>query len=209
MIRLTRLRTWRGRSISPGALAATFFIAGSLGFGVWQLGHGLYIEAKAVLAQHLLNRAWTQTLADQDGQPGTHKPWPWADTWPVAKLELPRLHSSTIVLAGASGEAMAFGPGHLAGTPAPGDPGTSVIAAHRDTHFAAIKDLEPGDEIRVTRADGTHYLFRVSHMRVVRAGASGIDPYAGGQTLALVTCYPFGATKQGPLRYVVIANAAF
>lgn len=199
---------WRRRP-SGAALAAGLLVAGLVGFGVWQLGQGLYIEAKAVLAQHLLDRAWTQTLAHNGSQKtSAHKPWPWADTWPVAKLNLPRLHSSTIVLAGASGEAMAFGPGHVAGTPAPGNPGTSVIAAHRDTHFAALKELEPGDEIRITRADGAHYRFQVSHIRVVRADASGIDPHAGGQTLALVTCYPFGATKRGPLRYVVFAQAA-
>ena len=50
--------------------------------GAWELGHGAWIHAKAQLAQYLLQRAWERTLR---GEPAA-KPWPWADTWPVARL---------------------------------------------------------------------------------------------------------------------------
>jgi len=35
--------------------------------GVWELGHGMWIHAKAQLAQRLLQRAWERTLAEEQG----------------------------------------------------------------------------------------------------------------------------------------------
>ena len=166
-------------------------------------GQGLYIHAKAALAQVLLERAFSESLATGSAV----KAWRWADTWPVARIEVPRLSASEIALAGASGEALAFGPGHLDGTPEAGEPGTAVYAAHRDTNFAFLKDIRAGDEIRVTRRDGETVRFRVEGMRVAAWNASGIDPHAGGRRIALVTCWPFDAMTRGPLRYVVEAVA--
>ncbi len=176
-------------------------IAAALLFGLSQIAQGVYIKLKAGAAQVLLERAWSRAMAGERAP----KAWPWADTWPVARIEAPRLKQSAIVLMGASGEAMAFGPGHVSFTPMPGRRGTSVIAAHRDTHFAFLKDVKAGDELRVTNADGSRYRFRVSGFEVVDADASGIEPSAPGYNLALVTCWPFNANTRGPLRYVVHA----
>ena len=170
--------------------------------GLTLVGQGLYIHAKAWLAQILLERAFSQGLA-------TAKPvkaWGWADTWPVARIEVPRLKTSEIALAGASGEALAFGPGHLDGTPEAGEPGTAVYAAHRDTNFAFLGEVKAGDDVRITRADGKRFGFRVEGTRVVAWNASGIDPHAAGRRLALVTCWPLDARTRGPLRYVVEAR---
>jgi sortase A len=170
--------------------------------GLWLIGEGAYIQAKAALAQALLDRAFSESAASGDKA----KPWPWADTWPVARIAVPRLGTQAIVLAGGSGQALAFGPGHLTGTPAPGDPGTSVIAAHRDTHFAFLGDLVKGDEIVVERADGEVKRFRVEGRRIVRFDGYGVDPGASVHRLALVTCWPIGVLTTGPLRLVVEAE---
>jgi sortase A len=170
--------------------------------GLWLIGSALYVHAKALLAQILLNRAFAAEIASG----AILKPWPWADTWPVARIEAPRLKASAIVLAGGSGQALAFGPGHLERTPEAGEPGTAVYAAHRDTHFAFLSRIEPGDAIVVTRWDGTVVRFRVTHTEVVRWDSSGIDPTAGGRRLALVTCWPLNSLLPGPLRYVVYAD---
>jgi sortase A len=164
--------------------------------------HGAAIPAKAALAQVLLERAWTRTLAGE----GEAKPWPWADAWPVAVVEAPGLGARAVVLSEAGGEAMAFAPMHLAQSPEPGDPGVAVLAAHRDTHFRFLKDLVAGDEIRVTTADGVARSFRVLGGEVVRADRSGIEPSGGEPRLALVTCWPFDAKVRGPLRYVLWAE---
>ncbi|WP_343713939.1 class GN sortase [Inquilinus sp.] len=170
--------------------------------GVTLAGQGLWIHAKAQLAQLLLDRAFAATL--ETGR--SVKPWPWADTWPVARIDLPRLGESAIALAGASGQALAFGPGHVADTPEAGDPGTAVYAAHRDTHFRVLRDLKVGDEIDVTRRDGRRVAFKVTGTRVALWDVSGIDPRAPGRNLVLATCWPFDATMRGPYRYLVEAE---
>ena len=170
--------------------------------GLALCAQGLWIPAKAALAQVLLDRAFAQSQAS--GQPV--KPWPWADTWPVARITFPSLDRSVIVLDGASGQALAFGPGHVAGTPAAGDRGTAVYAAHRDTHFALLGDLKAGDAILVERIDGRSARFEVTGAQVVRWNASGVDPDAPGRTLALATCWPLDARTPGPWRYLVRAR---
>lgn len=170
--------------------------------GVVLCAQGLWIPAKAALAQVLLERAFDQSVLT--GQPV--KPWPWADTWPVARITFPRLGRAVIVLDGASGQALAFGPGHVAGTPDAGDRGTAVYAAHRDTHFALLGDLRAGDAVEVARIDGRRARFQVAGAQVVRWDASGVDPHARGRALALATCWPLNATAPGPLRYVVWAE---
>ena len=170
--------------------------------GLILFGQGAYIHAKALLAQVLLERAFEKTVATGRET----KPWSWADTWPVARIEVKRLHASTIVLAGSSGQALAFGPGHVERTANAGERGVAVYSAHRDTHFRFLKDLAIGDEIDVKRQDGQTFHYRVDRTSVVRFDASGIDPLAGGHELVLSTCWPFDALTQGPERYLVHAT---
>jgi len=188
-------RTWLR---SPLALLSIAVMA----CGLILLAQGLWIHAKAYAAQILLERAFTESIATGD----TIKPWSWADTWPVARIEAPRLAASAIALNGASGQALAFGPGHLQNTPQAGEHGTAVYAAHRDTHFAFLKDIEKGDLIRITRNDGKTFTYRATQMTVTRWDEAQIDAHAAGSHLVLATCYPFDAVTQGPLRYLVYAD---
>ena len=172
--------------------------------GLWQLGQALYIHAKAQLAQYLIADAWQQTLTGKRAV----KPWPWADTWPVARLSVPALGEAVYVLAGADGRAIAFGPGHMHGTPLPGAEGNSVIGGHRDTHFAFLRDLKQGETISVQRADGAWRRYRVSEASVVDKSAVHVARDTGTTKLTLVTCWPFDAVRAGgPARYVVTALA--
>jgi len=172
--------------------------------GAILFGDGIYIHAKALLAQVLLDRAFGESVAT--GKPV--KPWSWADTWPVARIEVPRLKARAIVLHGSSGQALAFGPGHVETTPDAGERGVAVYSAHRDTHFRFLKDVAIGDEIIVTRSDGKRFSFRATESTVVRFDASGIDPSSDGHVLVLSTCWPFDSVTAGPLRYVLRAVIA-
>ena len=118
-----------------------------------------------------------------------------------------------VVLAGASGRALAFGPGHLDGSARPGDDGNVVIAGHRNTHFRALARLAPGDEIVLETvaggADGgvRARRYRVTGAAIVDRGRTDVVADAGEPTLTLVTCWPFDAVVPGgPLRYVVTAT---
>lgn len=178
-------------------------VAALLVFGAWHGAQALFIGAKARLAQHLILRAWNATLAGA----GHARPWPWADTEPVARLLVPSEHVDLVVLAGASGRTLAFGPGHLTGTPLPGEMGNAVVSGHRDTHFAFLARLQPGDEIAVERRDGQWRRYVVSGAEVVDKGELRLIQDQADTRLTLVTCYPFAALRPGsPLRYVVTAR---
>ena len=170
--------------------------------GLLLIGQGAIIPAKAWLAQILLERAFAQGLA-------AHAPvraWPWADAVPVAKIRVPRLGVEEIVLSGGSGEAMAFGPTLLPASGRLGERGTAVFAAHRDTHFRFLKDIRPGDLILVEEINGRTSRYRAGPGLVVRYDGYGIDRHATTPSIAMVTCWPFGATEHGPLRYVIRAE---
>lgn len=188
----SRLRQWRA-PLTAALLAS---------IGLFLIGQGLWIHAKALLAQVLLERAFAASVSG--GQPV--KPWSWADTWPVARLEFPRLGASAVVLHGSSGQALAFGPAHVEATPEPGERGTAVYAAHRDTHFSFLGKLRAGDHFIVTRRDGARFEFRVTHTSIVRWDDSGIDPQAAGRHLVLVSCWPLDGNTPGALRYLVHAE---
>jgi sortase A len=181
------------RRIAPLLLALLGFVLFS---------QGAYIHAKALLAQILLQQAFTEAIAT--GHPT--KPWSWADTWPVARIEVKRIGASAIVLAGSSGQALAFGPGHVELTPDAGERGVAVYSAHRDTHFRFLKDVAIGDEIDVTRSDGRTFRYRADATSVVRFDASGIDPLSRDYELVLSTCWPFDALTSGPDRYLLHAT---
>ena len=115
-----------------------------------------------------------------------------------------------MVVEGTDNRTLRRAAGHIAGTAAvPGRPGDIGIAAHRDTQFRFLGELEPGDDIAATTAGGRRNIFRVMAMHIVRADASGLDPLDKGPTgsrLALVTCYPFTGVLHSKLRYVVLAD---
>src|SRR4051794_21764779 len=170
--------------------------------GVILVGQGTYIHAKAWLSQVLLERAFTATIATGRDT----KPWSWADTWPVARIEVKRIGASAIVLDGASGQALAFGPGHLHQTVDAGERGVAVYAAHRDTHFRFLRNVAIGDVIEITRGDGKRFRYRADSSAVVRFDASGINPAAEGFELVLATCWPFDTLTSGPERYILHAT---
>ncbi len=192
----------RGVSAGAGALLVSCVLA----MGFWKLSQGAYIPAKAWVAQEMMQRAWRRAAAGADAP----APWPWADTWPVARLSARGGEVSLIVLEGGSGRTLAFGPGHMSASVLPGETGNSIVAGHRDTHFAFLKYLDKGDSIRIERPDGREHLFAVTRIDVVDSRRGSIVLDTDEPMLSLVTCYPFDApTPGGPLRYVVTAAGVY
>jgi sortase A len=160
-----------------------------------------WMHMKAFAAQELIDAAWQRNRAGTS----TARPWPWADTTPVARLTVNG--ESFIVLEGASGRNLAFGPTHDAASVLPGERGNSVIAAHRDTHFRALRAVLMGDRVQVERVDGRRAEFIVTNVRVADSRRERIALGANTPRLTLVTCYPFDAIQPGgPLRFVVTAD---
>jgi sortase A len=173
--------------------------------GGWLLVQGGWIEAKAWLARGLIEQAWRTTLAT--GAPS--RPWPWADTWPVARLTVPGLGIERMVLHGASGRTLAFGPAWDSASTAPGGNGLVLLSGHRDTHFRFLADLEPGSALAlVHRVGETRYV--VESTEVFDSRRQQVVDHDGDDRLVLVTCYPFDTLRPGgPLRYAVTARRVF
>lgn len=177
----------RHRPLAAAMIAAAFF--GTV--------HAAWIPLKASLGQALLEKAWNERLAGEDDA----KPWPWADTSPVAVLDIPRLGARHLVLQGASGRNLAWGPAAI--TPVGG--GDVVISAHRDTHFENLNSLQPGDLLRLDDGNGPRE-YRVTWLDIVDSRHQELVLVDGRERLTLVTCYPPDAPLAGgPLRLVVTA----
>ncbi len=165
---------------------------------------GMWLRVKAMIAQKLLHNAWEETVRTGVAV----KPWPWADSWPVARLTVDRLGIDHIVLEGDSGEVLAFGPGRLANSAVPGSNGNCILAGHRDTSFTFLKDLQPGDALNLQAANGRKFTFEVSSAHVKKNNELYIER-SENPWLTLITCYPFDAIQPGTdQRYVVFASLA-
>tara|TARA_R110002049_G_scaffold114812_8_gene266161 strand:+ start:2197 stop:2817 length:621 start_codon:yes stop_codon:yes gene_type:complete len=174
-----------------------------LSVGIQQFGGAAIIQAKAKLAPILIEVAWMETL-QLDGQ--VVKPWPWADTWPVGRLQVPELDVDLFILEGDSGNALAFGPGRALPSAQLGSAGTAVVGGHRDTHFAFLEELRKGHQMQVQVPSGERREYLVEEVRVVDSRIESLTVDDTSNALLLVTCYPFDAIQAGGgLRYVVTA----
>ncbi len=144
--------------------------------------------------------AWQETFEHSGGQ---IKPWPWADTWPVARLQVERLGVDLIVLEGESGEVLAFGPGHLPTSSDIGTAGHAVLAGHRDTSFRFLQNLKKGDVVMIQTMDGIKSRYLVSRLEV----HDSKNLYLQQRDVSfwsMITCYPFyNLQYRTNLRFIV------
>ncbi|WP_313804338.1 sortase domain-bontaining protein [Sphingobium sp.] len=182
-----------GRAL-PNAL-----LIGLCVIGLAFVARGALVPAKAWIAQILLDRAFDQSLS----QHRAIKPWFWADMAPVARISLPRLGVREIALSSGSGQAMAFGPTLMPVR----NPHVSIMAAHRDTHFAFMKQARKGDVVEVQAVDGRTQRYRITGFQIMRWDRFAYPRDPARPVLALTTCYPLGVIGHGPLRLVAWAEA--
>jgi sortase A len=178
-------------------------IFGLVLIGLWLSTDALLIKFKALLAPLLIAQAWEETLET----PGAKvKPWPWADTWPVARMKIPAHGINLPVLHGDAGNSLAFAPGHAVASAKFGTRGVAVISAHRDTHFAFLREVSVGEFVQLQIYDGSWRRYEIVSTRIVDSRNEGLSAFSTEETLLLVTCYPFNAIQaRGPLRYVIKA----
>lgn len=186
---------------ATSALRMGLFIA-----ALYFIFDGFYIKAKAQYAQYLIANSWSDYM--KTGIPS--KPWPWADTYPIAKLEM--YQQTQYILAGASGRNLAFGPAHMLQTSAIGMPGNAAIAGHRDTHFDVLKHAKMGDLIYLTSQNSASqtkkHAYRVSSISIVdQHNIDVLDSDSSTTSITLITCYPFDSLSPNPsMRYIVKAQ---
>ena len=171
--------------------------------GLTTFAYGAYIPIKAELAQYLIHRAWVESIATGEQV----KPWGWADMHPVLRLQSTKHNQDLIVLAGDTGNVLAFGPGLSSETPYQDDSSSLLISAHRDTHFAFLEHVALGDGFVLNDSNNNQQTFKVSNIEIIDSDKHNIELIDNQAQLKLITCYPFDAvTAGGSLRYVVTAK---
>ena len=163
----------------------------------------LKIELKARVAQVLLQYAWHKTIKTGEDQ----RPWRSFDGVPVLRLMIPRHGVDQIVLAGTSGQALAFGPAFHEESKLPGKGGTTVLSSHRDSHGVYIRQLKIGDMIKLQDRFQQWHSYTIEDFSILNVKTDTISATNATEVLLIITCYPFDALTSGtPLRYVVTAS---
>jgi sortase A len=139
-----------------------------------------------------------------DPDQGTKQPEATVSEGIIGRISIPRLHISAIVQEGVDEDTLARAVGHIPGTALPGEDGNIGIAGHRDTFFRGLKDLQPQDEIDFTTHSGRFH-YKVESLRVVEPDDVGVLKPQGGNTLTIVTCFPFQYIGKAPRRFIVHA----
>jgi sortase A len=200
---INKLSIEKKPELNPKSIASLLLFAVAIFF----IFDGFYIKAKAQYAQYLIANSWSHYM-----QTGEHKkPWPWADTHPIAKLDM--YQTSQYILAGASGRNLAFGPAHMLQTAPLGSLGNAAVAGHRDTHFDVLKEAKLGDLIYLTSRNAyakigpVKQAYRVSSIEIVdQYNLDVLDNDNSTTSITLITCFPFESITPNPsLRYVVKA----
>lgn len=122
-----------------------------------------------------------------------------------AFIRIPVIGVDHVLFEGTDRTTLKSGPGHMTGTPLPGQAGNSVLSGHRTTYGGPFFDfdlLEEGDEIEVETAIGTH-TYAIREIQVVEPTAFWVTGERPGGWLTLTTCEPKFSARQ---RLVVFAE---
>lgn len=205
----------RGTEIAGWTMVwSGLFVFGYLG---WQL-FGTDLVNQRVQAE--AGEEWAQSVAvaraalpqaeeveAPQGKTVTYHPEPEPEAGEeMARLRIPRIGVDVVVFAGVDPEVLSNGPGHMPGTPLPGQPGNAVLSGHRTTHGRPFFDLDllaPGDRIEVETAIGVHvYQVREPGFVVEPTEVWVLRPREGAW-LTLTTCHPKFSARQ---RLIVVAE---
>jgi len=122
----------------------------------------------------------------------------------IGRLEIPRLNLAVMVREGADEGTLSRAVGHIPGTALPGNVGNVGLAGHRDTFFRALRNIRADDTIELETTAGM-YRYVVKATRIVTPRDVSVLQASGGETLTLVTCYPFYYVGSAPKRFIVHA----
>ena len=182
------------RLMSPALVAA---------LALCLMAHSAWLPIKAWLAHQLISYSWQQNITGNISS----KPWPWADTKPIAKMIVPRLNKELVLLQGIDPSSLAFSAGVMHQYSKLTNNKPFVVAGHRDTHFSFLQDIKMKDIISLSDKHGKNQLYQVENMEIIDSDSSDMKIEEQDANLVLITCYPFDALQAGgSLRYVITAK---
>jgi sortase A len=124
---------------------------------------------------------------------------------PIGRLSAPRLGISAVVAEGIASHTLRRAVGHIPGTALPWEDGNVGLAAHRDTFFFRLKDVQVGDTLKLATPRG-RFEYVVRSLDIVTPERADVLQGGGSPRLTLVTCYPFSVVGPAPSRFIVTAD---
>jgi sortase A len=193
--------------ISTGVLVLLFAV-----YELWGTGIAEANAQKGLKGE--LNRVIHHTVTKVGQTTGTSLPVPTTAYNPpppppagtaLAMLRIDKIGLTKAIVEGVGTEDLKKGPGHYTGTPMPGEAGNVAIAGHRTTYgapFYHINELQPGDPIQLTTAQGT-FTYLMTEQKVVGPNDNYVLDPTNDNRLTLTTCHPRFSAAQ---RLIVIAQ---
>ena len=178
-------------------LLSQLFVIAGLGL----LTYVLIQYASMYAGQKQLQQRWAQQNSSSPAST------PAASDDGLTRLSIPRISLDAVIVEGISYRKLAIAPGHIPGTPLPGEAGNSVISAHRDTFFRHIYELKKGDDVIVRRL-GKVYTFTVTGKKITNPDDVSVMRPTTESQLTLITCYPTYYIGPAPERLVIFAKLA-
>ncbi len=197
--------TWLGRLLTAAGVLAL------LTGGFFYLDSALFQRARSHELDRLLAAQNAQAASgamlvredhDRAADPAQTRV---SDGAEVGRLRIPSLRLSAIILQGTGSGTLRRAVGHLPGSALPGQAGNVVLAGHRDTFFRPLCNIRPGDTITL-QTPRASFNYRVASSAIVAPNDVGVLAPSAGDTLTLVTCYPFYFIGPAPRRFIVHAE---
>lgn len=161
----------------------------------------LLIPIKAYCAHWLIERSWSNMLSTGASTP----PWPWADHYPLLKLQFPTTSQSYTVLMGADPSSLAFAPGIMHEFSNTTQTGALVVAGHNDTHFSFLPRLSIGDQVIMTNNHNTDYHYQIDTIAIVDTKQQSLALTKHDNRLVLITCYPFTSSVESTSKRFIVS----
>lgn len=210
--RLVRTLGIVGRTLTVLGLLLLFYVT----YLLW--GTSVYTQqAQAELRQEIAAKPLVPEAELADGEIPSARP---ATTPEIGDalftLDIPKIGIETVVVNGATVEALKKGPGRfpdcreqgrssngivecVEGAPWPGEDGNLALSGHRTTYgapFFRIDELAPGDPITL-EAGSIRYRYRVREQRIVSPSEVDVIEDHGRNELTLFACHPrFSAAQR-------------
>jgi sortase A len=182
-------------------LLAVFGIA-SLGYCVFSYLDAWWLDQRVEIRRlNVVGRLEAPSLE----APTAEAPAPLEPGAVVGRIRIPRLDVDAVVLEGTEGTVLRRAVGRISSTRQPWESGTVGLAAHRDSFFRSLGEIEEGDLMQLATDYGT-WTYRVTSIEIVDIDAVHVLADNGRPQLVLVTCYPFNYIGSAPQRYVVFAD---
>ncbi|PKM75519.1 MAG: class D sortase [Firmicutes bacterium HGW-Firmicutes-17] len=118
------------------------------------------------------------------------------------KLKIEKIGLMGPLYQGDTEDILSKGIGHFYGSALPGEGSNVVFSAHRNTHFAKLGTLIPGDQITLETSGGV-FVYEMVDAVIISEKDEQYVLATSNEVLTLLTCYPFDFIGETTQRYIV------